>query len=328
MTDAGQIAAIGSRGAVGLSSRQVAMCARARSLEPRALEHLVDKHGYEVCMCLCAGIPLEVVGYHRLVALAAPAARDAMAGYYGPPVAAVVALPERDRADDDPRFETQFIADLAARSAIPIDTDVSRVVRCGHAGGAFALEIALQLATSRPVLVGGVDSYYHPDLLAQLDRDYRLHSVSTFNGFIPSEAAAFCLLAAEAPTLARVCHVATGMESSAVSEDEVNIATASTALMAHALEHRPLAWIMSDINGEQHRVREWSMVEIRHRLAAPVVHDRMVEGVGDVGAASGLLFLNAACEYWQTGCAPAARLAIALHSEGAERGLVVAEAAS
>lgn len=337
MSESGEalVMGVGSRGVVGLSSLQLAMCVRARKLEPRSLEHLSDKNGHAIGMCLVPGLPLSVSGYMRLLGLAIPAAIEAAGRFVAKneiaKLPAVIALPERDRPGDDRRLDGKFIADLAERTGLPIDRERSTVVRSGHAAGAFALEAALARlheADCEAVLVGGVESYYHPDVLRWLDDNYRLHSAESFDGFIPSEGAAFAVLAREgSDARARVRRVLTGMELTAVAEDAVNAADVATSQLAEVLARGPLRWVISDLNGERHRAREWSLLQVRHRLTADQVeHDRLVEAMGDVGAASGALYLNIACEFWRARCAPAERVAIVLASEGAERGVIVAEA--
>lgn len=335
MSDEALVMGVGSRGVVGLSSLQLAMCARAKKLEPRSLEHLSDKHGYPIGMCLAPGLPLDVTGYPRLLGLAIPAATEAAGRFVAKraraQLPAVIALPERDRPGDDRRLDEQFLGDLAERTGLPIDRERSSVVRAGHAGGAFALEGALAHlfeGDCEAVLVGGVESYYHPEVLSWLDAQYRLHTAESFDGFIPGEGAAFAVLAREGQgARGRVRRVLTGMELTAIDGDAVNTADVATSQLAEVLARGPLHWVITDLNGERHRAREWSLLEVRHRLTPDQVeHDRLVEAIGDVGAASGALYLNYACELWRARCAPDRRVAILLASEGAERGLILAEA--
>ena len=342
MSPIGDVMAVGARGPLGLSSLQLALCARAKKLEPRSLPHLLDKRGREIGMCVSGGLSWRLYGYDRLLALAVPALTEACAEVLPAlgiesPVAVVLSLPEAGRADDDERLGAPFVADLAERSDLSLDVDGSRFVRCGHAGGAYALELAAELlvAGAPAVVVGGVDSYLHPEVLAALDADYRLHALDAVDGFIPSEGAAFALLARsnaqerkkasgkethEAP-LARVMLSLSGLEPS-VGSEQPNLATMSTELMNGLVSAvgEP-GWVLSDINGERHRVREWSLVEIRQQLPEELVHDRFVGNLGDLGAASGATLLAIACEYWRSGCAPASLAAVALFSEGPERGV-------
>ena len=107
----------------------------------------------------------------------------------------IVALPERARPDQSARFEEALLAELARRSGAAIDLDLgaSLTVRADNADFAMALEEAApRLAAGAPgVLVGGLDSYFDPVVLAHLDEERRLHSEHLDSGFVPSEGAAF-----------------------------------------------------------------------------------------------------------------------------------------
>jgi len=338
----GDVMAVGARGPLGLSSLQLALCARAKKLEPRSLPHLRDKRGREIGMCLSGGLSWQLYGYARLLALAVPALTEACAealpalGIDGP-LAVVLSLPESGRADDDERMGAPFVADLAERSGVSLDAEASHFVRCGHAGGAYALAHAAEMLDggAPAVVVGGVDSYLHPDVLAALDDDYRLHALDAVDGFIPSEGAAFALLArpqarpsnsgAGTEPLCRVLLSRCGLEPS-VGTDEPNLAATATDLMNELVAAAGVpSWVLSDINGERHRVREWSLVELRQQLPDGLVHDRFVSNLGDVGAASGATLLAIACVLWRAGCGPATLAAVALFSEGPERGVFALE---
>lgn len=315
------IQGVGARGPLGLSSLQVAMCVRARKFEPRALR-MRDKRDHAVGMCLTGGLGRTLVGHHRMTALATPALCEAAEGLTAP-VPLVVSVPEAGRPDDCAEFDA-FPMHLAHHSGVAIDSDASRTVRCGHAGFAFALAEALELMANGhdDVLVGGVDSYYHPDVLAWLDRECRLHSLDAENGFVPSEGAAFVHLSKSPTKLARVTHLGTASDN-----DEPNVAAAITDLVAEALQSTSgQPWVLTDLNGERHRLREWSMVEMR-LLPGGSRHDRWVIDLGDVGAASGAMFAAIACRMWAVGAGAGPSAVAALHSEGPERGVFVMEAA-
>jgi 3-oxoacyl-[acyl-carrier-protein] synthase-1 len=97
--------------------------------------------------------------------------------------------------------------------------------------------------------------------------------------------------------------------------------------LAHALTSadRPIAWLVSDLNGERARIREWSMVELRADFANPLVHLRLADSMGDLGAASGPMALALLDVYWRARCAPAKRALVVLHSDGPDRGAILIE---
>lgn len=336
-----QVISVGARGPLGLNSSQIAMCTRAGKLEPRSC-HLRDRNGLRVGICSTVGIGPAVYGFDRFVELGAPAWLEAAAtARPEQPLPMMLALPEPGRPDDDARFGPALIAALATETGVPIDIERSSVFRAGHAAGAMALQAAAALLNDRTaavpaVWVGGIDSYYHPATIAWLDREFRLHSLDTEDGIIPSEGAAFALVAREAgsarsalpPPLTSLAGVLTGMEETVLS-DEPNLACTMTEIVHRLTEApgmSPIAWVLTDLNGERHRLSEWQKVEMRSTFAEEFVHDRLIDDLGDLGAATGPTLLAIACTYWRTGCAPARSVLVALHSEGPERGAFVLEA--
>ncbi|MBI4955254.1 MAG: hypothetical protein HY908_24740 [Myxococcales bacterium] len=337
------IVRVGAACPLGLTSLETAMCVRASKLEPRPTA-FIDKRGRTVGASHARWLAAELAGFDRLVALGARALGEA-AGDLTEPAPLVLALPEAPRPDDEGRFGPELVAALASASGARLDLERSAVVRAGSAGLAVALASATALlASGAPaVLVGGLDSYLHPDVIRGLDEECRLHAEGTDDGIVPSEGAGFALLApapssgrvarvAHAGAIATLAHVATATEPPA-GADEADLAVGMTRALHEALgtrAHRgPVGWILSDVNGEHHRVREWSTAEIRcGELLASARHDRLTGELGDVGAAAGALLLAIACTYLRVGCAPARSALVVLSSEGPARGVFVVEAAS
>lgn len=347
----GDIVGVGARGPVGLSSLQLAMGVRARKLEPRTLPVLRDKRGQDIGACVTGGISLAVIGYERLLALAAPAAIEALlevrvalgldaAGEASLPV--LVSLPEPGRADDDARFGAEFLAALAKRAGFRVAQDKSAVVRTGRAGLVEALQQAARLLDDGEpaVLVGGVDSWCAPAVLAELDAASRLHALGAEEGVIPSEGAGFVLIVRQQNSrrkvpppraLAHIVFAETAVEEGGTPGGSPNVAAAMTALVRSALGIRrpelrgPEAWLLSDLNGERHRIEEWELVAVRNDLDVRVAHDRFLEHLGELGAASGAVLLALAVAFWRTGAAPCGRALLALHSDGPLRGTIAVE---
>jgi len=328
------VIAVGARGPLGLSSLQVAMGVRAGKLEPRSLRQR-DKRDHEIGMALTGGLGETLVGFHRLVGLAAPALCEALDGLSTErapteqqPLSVVLCLCEPGRPDDQPAFGEQLLAAIAERSGIAIDLERSAIVREGQAGFARAIELARALLDdgARQVAVGGVDSYYHPQVLAWLDEQGRLHGLDVEDGFIPSEAAAFLLLSREkgaAQRLGFIADVATAQEATAEGEQEPNLADAMTELLSEVGERAgvPFRWAITDLNGERHRQAEWTKSSTR-ALPLDAVHTKWVWATGEVGAAAGPLYSVTALRLFELGAAPDSRAVLALHSEGPQRGVV------
>jgi 3-oxoacyl-[acyl-carrier-protein] synthase-1 len=328
----GEIASVGARGPLGLSSLQLAMSLRAQKLEPRTLS-LRDNRNRPIGMCLTGGIGARVHGYERLLTLAAPALAEALdggrtRGALAAPMALplIVVLPEPGRPDDEPTF-AQLVLDLGKRAGAALDLHRSRTYRLGHAGFAHALLHAQELlAGGAPaVVVGGVDSYYHPGVLRWLDDDLRLHAPEVDDGFLPSEGAAFLVLTrGRGHSLARVLWAGEKDEAS-VAEDAPATAEAMTQLLAEQTNAVGAPeMVVADLNGERWRTSEWSLASGRG-LSANATIERWVTTMGDSGAATGPLFAAIVCRLWEVGAMAVQRTAIALHSEGSARGLVALE---
>lgn len=334
----------GARAPIGLSRLQVAMNVRAERLDPRPCA-FKDKRGQIIGSCRVGGLPLDVVGHDRLLGLAAPALREAWPAEYTSSLPLVLALPEAGRPDDDARYGPAFIDALRAKSRCPIDLQRSTVVRAGHAGFVVALEMAASMLhkaglgqTPPAVVVGGVDSYHHEGVLQWLDADHRLHAAGTENGMMPSEGAGFAVLLRAgtklqgAPSderpLGRITVIRTGREESALM-GRPNLAEALTQIVQDiAVQGGPLPWVLTDLNGERNRNKEWAQVALRGVLAENAIQSTAVQMLGDTGAATGALLLAIACTYFATGAAPATRAAVVLQSEGPERGAFLLEEAS
>jgi 3-oxoacyl-[acyl-carrier-protein] synthase-1 len=340
MTPTGpRITGAGARTPLGLNRLQVTMCARAAALEPLPCRY-PDSYGTSIGVVRAASLSDDLLGVERWLALAAPALRECVSPTTGAPPSATrppplfLSIPQAGRADDDARVGEELLPALASRSGVALDVSRSQLVRQGHAGFATALLAGVaQLAAGSPaVLVGGVDSYYHPGVLAALDADRRVHSGAIEAGIIPAEGAAFVRLAREAGgarILGTILGVEIGRDESVVTGDP-NLAEAMTKLVRRISVAAPdgrVPWILSDGNGERHRRDEWVKVAIRSKDIFPQDgrHDHPVEEMGELGAASGAVFLAVVATAWETGFAPADLALLALHSEGPERGLVLAQ---
>ncbi len=75
-------------------------------------------------------------------------------------------------------------------------SEVNLIVE-GHAAGLAAFQAAtrrIQNGEIEACLVGGVESYFHPDTMEWLDANRQLVGSVSRSGFIPGEGAGFCLL--------------------------------------------------------------------------------------------------------------------------------------
>lgn len=321
-----RIVSVGARAALGLNALQVAMSVRAGLFEPRACRFR-DARGQSVGMCRIGGLGGDRHGYERMIEIAIPALREAVHGRDLTGFGLVVALPLRGRADDEDRFEG-FAADLVQRADIGIDPRSAMVVRKGHAGGVEALRRAAdQLATRPGMIVGGVDSHYHPEVLRALDDAYRLHALGVEDGFVPAEGAAFLVLQGDSrpDDLATLVDARTGEEPAMLDESEPDIAAGLTRLVREA-GATASRWVFHDENGEHRRRREWGMVALRHELANGEVI-RLPDELGDLGAATAPVMAAIAATWWRHDCAPDRRAFLMVSSDLEQRGVAILERA-
>jgi 3-oxoacyl-[acyl-carrier-protein] synthase-1 len=248
----------------------------------------------------------------------------------------VLALPEARRAGTDPRLRTELVERIAAMSSIAIDGARSELLFEGRAAGAKAFEHALARIAAgedEAVVVGGVDSYFDPDLLEHLDRELRLHGDATENGFIPGEGAAFLLLSRSAPyglpSLAHVEAAATAPEPHPYGAEIPcrgdGITKAMRDATASVSSAAPVGWLLTDVVNERHRIDELTYAHARNhdRFVHTAEHEQPLLKAGDLGAASAPMLVTIAAVRWTTGCAPHPRALVATHSEGALRGAVL-----
>jgi 3-oxoacyl-[acyl-carrier-protein] synthase-1 len=131
---------------------------------------------------------------------------------------------------------------------------------------------------------------------------------------------------------AKVTHAMAGLEQ--LPPDEPRVAAVMTELVRQACgQNRTAAfpWVLTDMNGERHRAKEWSFVTIRNKefiVPGETREQHIAQLIGDAGAATGALAAVFAAVAFRTGFADAQEALVALHSDGDERGVVVLEAVS
>lgn len=217
---------------------------------------------------------------------------------------------------------------------------VVRGVTYGHAGALEAAARAAQeLAEGQAELglVAGVDSYWNPVTLDALEAEGRLSTDDTRSGFEPGEAAGCIALmegrhktARPMPHLGHLLGVGQAHESRTLHKDETVLGEGlASALIAATRslslpEEAPTA-IYLDLNGERYRSEEWSLAALRapflvqdySRFEAPAAC------WGDVGAASGVLFMNLAVQALARGHVLGSRVLVGAGSEGGLRATAV-----
>lgn len=344
------IVGVGARTASGLTALHVTMSARALHFDPRP-SHMIAQNGEPIATARLLSIADNVFGLERLVALGGPALTQAAFPWVSAhqrngggdprPLPVFVALPDPARPGFDPRLKQHFLAALEARSRVSIDEDGSKLVFGCRGGGVVAFEMALEelrRGEREAVAVGGVDSFFDPDVLEHLDKELRLHGEGTENGFVPGEGAGFVMLARRGSAYGlehggRIVSAASEDEPRPYGSEEPCLGRGMTRALLRALSAAGLAdaqrvsWVLTDVANERHRVDEWSYAFARaHRAFTPdVVHEQPLLRTGDLGAASAAVLLVMAATRWKTGCASGPIALIATHSDGPKRGAMLVE---
>lgn len=230
-------------------------------------------------------------------------------------------------------FPARVLAEVIAKSPVPIDGARSRVLARGRAGVLDALGAALALLEDGAAvhcLVGGVDCLVDDARVQTLADDERLLTSTNKDGFVAGEAGAMLLLSNRpAPsTLASWLGAAAGHEEATRgSERPITGAGMQDAMTkALALAKTPfeaLDCVAHDFSGEARYFEELLLASSRlakatanHAVEIPAL------SVGETGAAAGFLTVAMLAFLHGKGVHAGPSLGI-LSSDGPERGAVV-----
>jgi len=220
-----------------------------------------------------------------------------------------LAVPRID-ANEEP-WISSFAVHLAKMSGVKLDLEHCRVIPAGRAGGLIAIELALAaLATdpSRPVIVGGVDTYFDLRLLAAYDDERRILGPRVMDGFVPAEGAAFLVLSAN-PASSQAGRPVKIRAAASVRDPGHRYGTepARGEGLAQALDKlragagslsAPVGVTFAGLNGESFDAKLWGVASLRHKdLFAPQMKlQHPADCFGDTGATTGSL-LTALCAH-------------------------------
>jgi len=335
------VVATGARTPVGLRAPTTAAAVRAGICRHAFHPTWLDGAGDSLRFALDGRLDPELQGSARAVPLALAAMRESMEPLMAlgrVPFSLWVALPEERPgwSDTDTSAVMRALADDLVQWGEP-ERAVS--VPRGHAAGLVALELAhRELATgqSRVCVVGGVDTYLHHETIDWLDQSRQLCTAKNRSSFVPGEAAGFVVITTDAtartwrlPELATVRSVATAIEPNPIKSGRVCTGEGLTEAIREAtrslrLPEERIATMYCDINGERYRSEEFLYVPLRcpapfedaNRYEAPA------DSWGDVGAASGPLFVILAVASAQRGYARGRHVLAWASSEAGTRAAV------
>jgi 3-oxoacyl-[acyl-carrier-protein] synthase I len=296
--------------AAGFGARQVWASARSR-VSWVGKSNVVDPYMEKIRMGLVPeqALDADVSGLdsltlpsraRRMLRLATPPLRALTSAIGDAPVALYLGLPHLT-AVNAPWLE-KFPEYLCERTGLKYDQAASQLFPFGRAAVLAALEAALSALASdptRPVLVGGVDTFLDLKLLETLIAEGRVLGRLVMDGFIPGEGAAFLLLeAAGKSSVGRpVIH---GAASASDPGHRYGKEPARGEGLAQALQllrgrlSPPITSVASafaGLNGESFDAKLWGVAQLRHKdLFDPnMALEHPASVYGDTGAATGAI---------------------------------------
>jgi 3-oxoacyl-[acyl-carrier-protein] synthase-1 len=337
------VVAVGARTPIGLHAEQSAAAYRAGISGMNDHPFMVDRVGDPMPGALDSRLDPKLLGAERLLALVDTALRDVCAAFAGGHAAddelpVYLGLPE-----NRPGFGAEDVDavrhGLASIRGLATNLGPVRTFALGHAAGLHALAVAAQQireGAHGACLVGGVDSYFHPDTMEWLDANRQLAGAESRSAFVPGEGAAFCLLMSAKEcerrgfaSLAHVDSASIGQELSLIKTQELCFGSGLTVAVQRAVAslrpHEKINAVICDINGERYRSEEWGFVCLRTSqfFDDPTAYWSPADCWGDTGAASGPLFVMLACQAGLRGYSKGRRSLVWASSEGGLRAAAV-----
>jgi 3-oxoacyl-[acyl-carrier-protein] synthase-1 len=341
------VVGVGAATAVGETAPASAAAVRAGIAGFADHAYVIDGNGDPVVVASAPFLDEGVVEEDRLIHLARIAASEALGAIGGSPltphsIPAFVGIPAVRPglpADLDGRLSTG----LAALKQDGCRVSGTQIIPCGHSAGLIAAKTACEKIRNEEAefcLVGGADSYIVPEALEWIDDCEQLHNATNAYGFVPGEAAGFLLLCSDEvagrlqlSVLGRLVTIGVTEEKNRIKTDTVCIGEGLTRAVQQALEALPdrgmrIDYTICDMNGEAYRADEFGFMLAR-------TAERFVDGSdfltpadcwGDVGAASGPLFIVLAAAAARKGYGKGPLTLLWTSSEGGERAAAVLHA--
>ncbi len=343
MTTSVSIVALGARTPIGMQAATAAAALRAGISRLGEHPYMINRVGDPMPGALDPLLDPTMTGPQRLLGLAESALRESLSDLPSSRlrVPLYLGLPElRPGFTEHDAWSVQ--SGLAELKGLPVEISGVKIITEGHAAGLSALAMAvsaIEQGSAEACLVGGVESYFHPDTMEWLDENRQLVGAESRSGFVPGEGAGFCLVMGERAwmrlcliPLARVHSVAIGKETKLVKTDAICLGEGLTSTVREAIggvhaRRESINAVICDMNSERYRGEEWGFACLR----LPPCFDDVTAYLspadcwGDMGAASGPLFAMLACRAATRGYAKGPRTLLWASSEGGLRAAAVLE---
>lgn len=304
------VVGVGARTPLGFDAASSAAAVRAGISAIQDHPYMIDRFGERMKVTRDIGVDVAITGPDRAVEIALSPALDALRPLHAARQATGVSLilsTGEARPGQAAGFAAQVNAKLRSRLAQRVVLDGGGSTAGGHAGGLLAIYHACKMLRDGKAefcLAGGVDTYLEPETLEWLDENEQLHSEGNIYGFCPGEAAGFCLLtmlttarAYGLQPLLEVVGASTASEENRIKTETVVLGEGLGAAFRFLFEDAPkdpVGRIICDMNGERYRGNEYGFAVIRNpgRFRDAADFETPADCWGDVGAASGPLFVS------------------------------------
>lgn len=334
-----------NRSPVGTRASMTAASIRAGI--SRLMKHpdFEDKMWNRITVGLAAFADPDLMYIDRLLELTIPALKDVILPLETfqekiSPIPLIIGLPEArpglpedlkqtiktSISDLEKEIKTKFVVEFIAK---------------GHSSGLIAMEAAVEKIDNEETdfcLIGGIDSYVEEETLSWLEENGRLYGSGKKTGFIPGEAAGFCLLASQKAVkkynmiiLAKITGVSSTYEKNSYDSGKICTGDGLTQVISKAAEDmpdgQPFHQLFSTLNGERYHNSEFGYAAARLGKFILNVGDVVapVNCWGDLGAASAPLLISLATESGRKGYAPGPFSLIFTSSLGTSRAGAVLE---
>lgn len=340
------VVATGARTPLGLHSAATAAAVRAAISSCSEHPFMVDLLGDPMAASMDAVLDARLNCNERMLAMAQTALQEATLPFANTPAPPTIplwlGLPE-----PRPGFSEQDAQQICQRLIRETELPVKIGDRCAFmAGHSAVLSLLDQVMDDmnqgkyNACIVGGVDSYFHPDTLQWLDQNRQLAGDRSRSGFVPGEGAGFCLLANlkgmqhfnNSTPVAIISSTATAWESKLIKTQDINLGeglthTIRATVQGSAPSAPPINAVYCDINGERYRGEEWGFtcLKLAQYFDDPTGYCSPADCWGDMGAASGALFMVLATQAAQRGYAQGTRNLLWASSEQGLRAAALVE---
>lgn len=252
----------------------------------------------------------------RFIQLSGPALEESISDLLtlsigSKPVPLIVALPEARSGlpSDLPAGLAETFMKIGAQQGLTFKMEF---LSDGHAAGLSAFKTADHLVREEDypfAVVGGVDSYFDRDTISWLEENRRLFCSHHKDGFIPGEAAAFCLLASDVSlekfkfsSLAKVIGIETAEEPRPHGAELTTLGEGLTNAVKEVLkdlpEEKKVNQMYYELSGESYRALEcgYMLNRLGQRFEDIGNMVNRSKSWGDLGAASAIISICMATE--------------------------------